>query len=70
MEKNTPRMDDARKASLTTAKNRKDAVLPIDNAFSVSNSAALDVHQPLFVARRNNVSKAEEATHKIVKIFA
>ena len=65
----TPKTDDAREASLTTGKNRKDAVLPADNAFSVSNSAALDVHQPLFISIRNNVSKAEEASHKIVKIL-
>ena len=64
-----PGSDDAREASLTTGKNRKDAVLPADNAFSTANSAALDLHQPLFIAKRNNVSKAEEASHKIVKIL-
>ncbi len=69
MQKITPKTDDTREASLTTGKNRKDAVLPADNAFSVSNSAALDVHQPLFIAKRNNVSNAEEASHKIVKIL-
>jgi len=69
MRKILPTSDSTRETSLTTAKNRKEAVLPADNAFSVSNSAALDVHQPLFVAKRNNVSKAEEAYHKIVKLL-
>ncbi len=41
MHKITPRTDDAREASLTIAKNRKDGALPADNAFSTANSAAL-----------------------------
>ncbi len=69
MQKQIPKTDDKREASLTTAKNRKDGALPADNPFSVANSAALDMHEPLFRAKRNNVSKAEEASHDLVKLL-
>ena len=65
----TPKTDDKREASLSTAKKRKDAVLPADNIFSVSNTAALDTHLALFLSKRKNVSNAEEASHKIVKLL-
>ncbi len=69
MEKITPRTDDAREASMTVAKNRKDGVLPADNIFSVDNTAALDFHLPLFSGIRNRLRIAEEGYHDNVKLL-
>ena len=67
MQKKLPSSDETREAALTIGKNRKDGVDPADNAFSVANSAALDVHQPLFISIRGNMRSVEEVSHNNVK---
>ena len=61
-----PRSDDARATALTSAKTRKDSVLPADNVISAANSAALDLEEALFKTLKESVDVLEAAFHEAV----
>ena len=64
--KKKPESDDARSKALSAAKTKKDASLPGDNVISDVNSAALDIEQPLFDAKKELLVIAQAFYHKSV----
>ncbi len=67
--KRKPRSDNDRSIALLAAKNKKDASAPGDNVISADNSAALDIEQPLFDAKKELLNIALSNFHKSVKTF-
>jgi hypothetical protein len=67
--KRVPKSDADRSIALSAAKTKKDASAPEDNVISAANSAALDIEQPLFDAKKELQVITQSNYHISVEAF-